>query len=151
MPADRPAPNWVAGTAACTAEHALAVLLPLVERDVKEMNRLSPEQRRWCRFSVEHDEEGSKPFIRVTRTPETEQDSPGGWSVTLKKSNNRVAVHGLGSRNRNLAVFADPEWDTGSSSCRLRFVPSGKLYKVWEFSKFALEPLFFGDAAARGR
>lgn len=151
MRAEGPAPNWVAGTAECTAESALAMLLPLVERDVNEVNKLSPEQRCWCRFGVEHIEKGPRPFIRVTRTPETERRSPRGWSVTLEKSNNRIAIRGLGSRDGELVMFADPEWDAGSSSCRLRFVPSGKLYKVWEFSKFALESLFFGDATTPRR
>ena len=151
MPDSGPPPNWVAGTSECTAEHVLAALLPVVERDVEEMKQLSPEQRRWCQFEVEHAEDGPRPFVRVRRTPETEQGNPGGWSITFEKSGDRIAVHGLRNTNGNLVMFADPEWDANSSSCRLRFVPSGKLYRVWEFSRFALEPLFFGDAAARRR
>ena len=135
------APNWVAGVAACNVERVIDKLLPLVTRDVEEMNKLSPEQRRWCRFSVDHGEEGSRPFIRVGRVPEAEQGSPGGWSVTFKKFNNRIAVHGLANDSGDFVEFADPEWDAGSSSCRVRF--NGRLYKLWGFNKFVLEPLFF--------
>ena len=151
MTGHRPPPNWVVGIAECTAERALAELLPCVERDVEAVNQLAPEQRRRCRFTVEHSEEGPKPFIRVGRTPEEEQGSPGGWSITFEKFNNRVAIHGLGNSTEGLVLFADPEWDAGSSSCRLRFVSDGRLYKIWEFSRLALESLFFGDRAARRR
>ena len=140
-PDHRPPPNWVAGVAACNVERIIADLLPFVTQDVEEMNKLSPEQRRWCRFSVNHGEEGSRPFIRVGRVPEPEQDSPGGWSVTFKKFNNRIAVHGLANDSGDLVEFADPEWGAGSSSCRVRF--NGRLYKIREFNKVALEALFF--------
>ena len=133
----RPAPNWVADRAKCSLDLIFEALAEIVERDVAEMNKLSPKRRRGFAFRYERNGEGTRERLRVSRFPETDPDD-SGLHVIFEKSVHVILIY---QAPDGAPLIARPQWVETQSTCRLLVDDSH--FKVWELSQRVLGPLFF--------
>ena len=62
-------PNWVAHRGRCNLDLTFEALCQVVERDVGEMNKLSPQIRRGHKFTLEKKGEGTAPMLQAEGNP----------------------------------------------------------------------------------
>ena len=131
-------PNWVAERAECKIDLLYDALCQVVERDVAEANKLSPDLRDGFTYSVERNDEGTMPLLRVYRSREGKPAGPAQPVATFSQS--QASIH-VTAKTGNF--LARPEWVDQTRSCFLSI--DGTPYKVWELSQRVLGPLFFQE------
>lgn len=137
-----PPPNWVAERAKCRIDLTFDALSQIVERDVTEMNTLSARRIRNYHFTIETNDDGLYPLLRVRRYPEGNPDGDDVQIVTFERRDEEICIKADGKNLRR----AHLKWHNASASCRL-FVNLDALadrpMEVWELSQEYLGPLFF--------
>ena len=128
-------PNWVAERAECKIDLLYDALCQVVERDVAEANKLPPDLRGGFTYSVERNDEGTMPLLRVYRSQEGASAEP---VATFSQSQASIHVTAMTGN-----CLARPEWVEQSRSCFLSI--SGTRHQVWELSQRVLGPLFFQE------
>ena len=119
-------PNWVARRLACTNDLVFDSLKEIVERDVCEINKQSPEGRK---FHIERGSGGLSERLRIHRDD--------GCFVTIAKCGGRISI----VPHKQPEFEAHIEWDNDTLSCK---VYVGEHYlEVWQLSKRALSGFFF--------
>ena len=143
-PEDQSPPNWVRLRAECNLDVSFDSVCSFVERDVAEMNKLSSAMRRQWTYQTESGG-GASPTHYVIQKPEQ------GYGVSdamvgFHRGENALEVFrkARGTDARETLFVVVPEWNPQESRCRLKV--NGKELEVWEISRRALEPMFFGDA-----
>ena len=129
-------PNWVAERAECKIDLLYDALCQVVERDVAEANKLPPDLRGGFTYSVERNDEGTMPLLRVYRSQEGASAEP---VATFSQSQASIHVTAAGTGG----FLARPEWVDQTRPCFLSI--GGTPYKVWELSQRVLGPLFFEE------
>ena len=132
-------PNWIAERAECKIDLLYDALCQVVERDVAEANKLPPDLRGGFTYSVERNDEGTMPLLRVYRLREGNPAVPAQPVATFSQSQASIRVT---AETGNF--LARPEWVDQTRSCFLSI--DGTRYKVWELSQRVLGPLFFEEA-----
>ena len=134
-------PNWVAERAECKIDLLYDALCQIVERDVAEANKIPPDLRSGFTYSVERNDEGTMPLLRVYRSREGKPAGPAQPVATFSQSQASIRVMAAGTGG----FLARPEWVDQTRSCFLSI--DGTPYKVWELSQRVLGPLFFEEGA----
>ena len=132
-------PNWVAERAECKIDLIYDALCQVVERDVAEANKLLPDLRGGFTYSVERNDEGTMPLLRVYRSHEGKPAGPAQPVATFSQS--QASIHVTAETG---TFLARPEWVDQTHSCFLSIADTR--YKVWELSQKILGPLFFEEA-----
>ena len=131
-------PNWVAERAECKIYLLYDALCQVVDRDVAEANKLPPDLRGGFTYSVERNDEGTMPLLRVHRSREGKPAGPAQSVATFAQS--QASIHVTAKTGNFLAC---PEWVDQTRSCFLSI--DGTRYKAWELSQRVLGPLFFNE------
>ena len=109
----------------------------IIERDVREANRVAPEsQYGQTAFEFERNPDGITSRIQVRRTRRVEVPEQ---SVTFEKQANGIKVSGY----PDVSFHVIPNWDAESASCKLQV--DGTPHEPWQVSQRALEKLFFPE------
>ena len=132
-------PNWVAELAERRIDLQFEALCQVIERDVAEVNKLSPDLRGGLTFSAYRNDEGTRPLLRVYRSDEGASNSSTKAVATFMQSQAGIHV-----TTESGMFLARPEWVALTRSCLLSV--EGNHYKVWELSQKILSPLFFEKA-----
>ena len=131
-------PNWVAERAECKIDLLYDALCQVVERDVAEANKLPPDLRGGFTYSVERNDEGTMPLLRVYRSREGNPAGPAQPVANFSQSQASIRVT---AETGNF--LARLEWVDQTRSCFLSI--DGTRYKVWELSQRVLGPIFFNE------
>ena len=130
-------PNWVAERAECKIDLLYDALCQVVERDVAEANKLPPDLRGGFTYSVERNDEGTMPLLRVYRSQEGASAEP-----VANFSKSQASIRVTAETGNFLARL---EWVDQTRSCFLSI--DGTRHKVWELSQRVLGPVFFQEGA----
>ena len=134
-------PNWVAEHAPqCDLDLTFEALAQIVKRDVEEINNLPLEKRQGYSFALKYNGKGTCPLLRVSRFPEIPFYKRDDLCVTFMKSPEAIEICCVDGD----PLLAYPKWDKSASSCKLYVKGQDGNYELWELSKMALKPLFFG-------
>ena len=145
-------PEWIAKRAACQIDTVFEALLDVVQQDVAAMNELPAEQRRRP-FKYKYDRRYNEQAI-VFRTDEFGAILPTnfGSNVAMAVIFEKFGGGDLIQIRQNLAQGTMKQdvtldWNEKELSCGLIW-DEDKTHplEVWQVSRKALEPLFFGGA-----
>ena len=133
-----PPPEWVTGRANCRADLKFEALWQIVERDVAEFNNLPEEKRPDGRlFDFIENGEGVTPVLHVEQRG---AGNPGSRrSVSFGLTNGSIRIKGVGSD-----FTVTPKWAARERECRCYIDGKHQPTELWDVSRLALEPLFFG-------
>ena len=141
-----PPPNWVKSRADCNLSLCFDSLREIVSRDVEEMNKLSKEQRREFHYVIS----GGTGVADVFQVDQKDDDAlHRSWDTRVHFARRRdlgaesIEISRVGqSSGKETKVVVRAQWDSEQSRCRL-LIDDAEI-EVWQISKKALEPMFFG-------
>ena len=132
-------PRWVTERAKCNLDSRFEVLTQIVERDVKDMNSLTSQQRQGDTFTFELCVGGTRPFILVQRV---QGDGDPHNPLIYARFEKRMRSILIQTPTESLLVY--PVWvGDRLQSCVLS--ANGDHIKEWELSQQVLGPLFFAE------